>query len=117
MNVKIIVSAKKIIVAICNPSTCIYDNSKYLKSIVDTSVTECDEILIAADIVSTKKTNNIATKKTNTVATNVTSTATINFHSKKVRHCYISHTVLLVIISLLIIIFICYHHAKQKGTI
>ena len=25
-----------------NPSTCIRENSKYLKSITDTSVTECD---------------------------------------------------------------------------
>ena len=36
---------------------------------------ECDEIIIAMDIVSTKKTN--------TIETNVTSTSSINFHSKK----------------------------------
>ena len=47
----------------------------YLKSIVDTSVTECDEVIIILDIVSTKKTN--------TIATNVTNTASINCHSKK----------------------------------
>ena len=71
-------------------------------------MTECDEIIIGMDIVSTKKTNDIAT--------NVTSTASTNCHSKKVRDCYILHIVLLVIILLLIIIIIC-HYAKQKGII
>ena len=47
---------------IWNPSACICENSKYLKSITDTSVTECDEIIIVMDIVSTKKANNIAQK-------------------------------------------------------
>ena len=47
-----------------NPSTCICQNSKYLKSIADTSVTECDEIIFVMD--------NVSTKKTNTIATNVT---------------------------------------------
>ena len=68
-----------------NPGTYICENSKYLKSTADTSVTECDEIIIVMNIVSTKDTNTIATKKTNTIATNVTSTASINCHSKKVR--------------------------------
>ena len=80
-------------------------------------MTECDEVIIVMGIGSTKKTNSIATKKTNTVATNITSTASINYHSKKLRDCYILHTVLLVIILLLISIFICYYYAKQKGTI
>ena len=57
-----------------NPSTCICENSKYLKSIADTSVIECDEIITAMGIVSTKKTN--------AIATNVTSTASVNCHSK-----------------------------------
>ena len=35
--------------------------------------------------------------------------------SLKVRDCYISHTVLLVIKLLLIIIIICYYYANQKG--
>ena len=39
-----------------NPTTCIWENSKYLKSITDTSVTECVEIIIAMDTLSTKKT-------------------------------------------------------------
>ena len=92
-----------------NPSTCTCENSKYLKSAADISVTECDEIVIVRD--------NLSTKKANTIVTNVTSTASINFHSKKVRDCYILHKVLLVIILLLIITIICYHYAKQKGII
>ena len=70
---------------------------------------DCDEIIFVMDIASTKNTN--------TIATNVTSTASINSHSKKVRYCYIFHTVLLAIILLLIITIICYHYAKQKDTI
>ena len=90
-----------------NPSTC---NSKYLKSIADTSVIASDEITSVVDIVSTKMTN--------TIATNVS----INSNHKKVRckiDCYILHTVLLAIIFLLIITIICYyylkHRSKQKG--
>ena len=60
-----------------NPSTCICENSKYLKSTADTTVTECDEIIIVMD--------NLSTKRTNTIATNVTSTASINWQSKIVR--------------------------------
>ena len=90
-----------------NPSTCICQNSKFLRSVADSSVTECDEIVIAMDIVSTKKTN--------TIATNITNTASINCHCKKVRDCYILHTVLLVTILPLIITIICYHYAKQKS--
>ena len=75
-----------------NPSTCICENSKYLKSIADTSVIKCDEIITVMDVA--------LTKKTNTMATNVTSTPSINCHSKTVRDYYILHTVLLAIISL-----------------
>ena len=81
-----------------NPSTCIYENSKYLKSFTDTSVTKCDEIVIVLD--------SSPTKKTNTIAKNATTIASINVHSKKVRDCYILHTVLLAIILLLIITII-----------
>ena len=69
-------------------------------------MTECDEIVIIID--------NISTTTKNTIATNVTSTASINYHDKKVTDCYILHTVLLVIILLLIITIICYRYAKQK---
>ena len=92
-----------------NPKTCICENSKYLKRVADTSVTECDGIVIARDIVSTKKTN--------IIATNVTSTVLINCHSKKVKDCYIFHKVLLVIILLLVITVICYHYAKKRYNI
>ena len=77
-----------------NPSAWICENSKYLKGVADTSVTECDEIVIVMNNLSTKRTNTIRTKKTNTIIINVTSTALINWHSKKVRDCYNSHTVL-----------------------
>ena len=40
---------------------CICENSKYIKSIADTSVTECDEIIIVMDTIATRKTNAIAT--------------------------------------------------------
>ena len=44
-----------------DPSTCICENSKYLKSVADTSVTKCDEIVIVMmDIVLTEKTSTIA---------------------------------------------------------
>ena len=82
-----------------NPSTCICENSKYLKSIPDNFVIECDKIISVMEIVSTKKTNNIASKVT-----------------KRYRFdCYILHTVLLVIILLLIINIICYHFAKHRS--
>ena len=77
-----------------NPSTCTCENSKYLKSIADTSVIKFDEIISVMTIVSTKMTN--------TIAINVTK----NCHGKKVRDCYILHTVLLAIILLLIITII-----------
>ena len=38
--------------------------------------------------------DNVSTKKTNTIAINVTSTASINCHCKKVKDCYILHTVI-----------------------
>ena len=81
-------------------------NSKYLKSIADTSVIECDEIILVTDIASTKMTN--------TIATNVTK----NYHDKKARYkfdCYILYTILLLIILLLIITIICYHYAKHRS--
>ena len=87
-----------------NPSIIISEISKCLKSIADNSVTECDEIIIARDIVATKKKN-------------TSSTALINYHSRKVRDCYIFHAVLLVIILLLKNIIICCYYAKQKSAI
>ena len=98
-----------------NPSTCICENGNCLKSIVNTSVAESDEIIIVMDIESTKKANTIKAKKTNTITTNVTSIASINCHSKNVRDYHSLHAVSLVIILLLIIIIICYYCPKQKG--
>ena len=67
-----------------NPTTCTSENDKYFKSVAETSVITCDEIISVMDIVSTM---------TNTIATNVS----INSDSKKVRYkidCYILHTML-----------------------
>ena len=89
-----------------NPAPCTCENSKYLKSVTDTSVTKCDEIVIVM--------NNLSTKKTNNITTNVTNTASINCHSKKVRDFYILHKVLLAIILILIFTIVCYHYANQK---
>ena len=46
-----------------NPSTCICENGKYFKSVVDDSKIACDEIklLLFMDIVSRKMTNTIST--------------------------------------------------------
>ena len=87
-----------------NPSAWICENSKYIKSITHTSLTESEEIIIVM--------NNVWTKKT--IVTNVTSTALINCHSIKVTDCYILLIVLLEIILLLIIAIICYHNSKRK---
>ena len=65
---------------------------------------ECKWISMSMDIVLTKKRNTIATKKAN-----VTSTASISCYSKKVRDCYILHTVLLVILLLCIKNRTCYY--------
>ena len=80
-----------------------YENTKYLERIVDTSRIRCDEIKSAMDIASVKIKN--------TTATNVTR----NCHSKKLRNWYILHTVLLVIILLLMITIICYRYAKYRS--
>ena len=71
MKVKNIISIKKIIVGI----QCICENSKYLKSVVDTSMTKSDEIVIVL--------NNWSTKKANTITADITSTALINWYAKK----------------------------------
>ena len=92
-----------------NPSTCICENSKYLKSFADTSVIKCDEIVIVI--------NNLSTKKINTITTNVTSTALINWHSKKVRESYILHTVFLITVTLLIAVSICCYLIKYQTNI
>ena len=61
-----------------NPSTCICENIRYLKSIVDDSVIVWNEMINVADSVSANVTN--------TISANVTSTVSINSDDKKV--CY-----------------------------
>ena len=90
-------------------STCIFENSKYLKSIADDSVNLCDEIINFTDSVSTNLTN--------AVPTDVTSTISVNCDDKKVRYkidCYI-HTISLIINSLLLLLVVisvgcCYYY-------
>ena len=61
-----------------------------------------DEIISFMDIVSTKMAK--------TIATNVS----MNCNTKKIRDCYILHTVLLVIKLLLIITIICYYDTQHN---
>ena len=79
-----------------SPSAGICENSKYLKSIGYNLGTECAAVVITRNNLSTKKITSIAAKKTN---------ASINYHQKKVRYCYILHTILLVFILVILIIF------------
>ena len=92
------------------PITCICENSKYLKCIVDDLVIVCDENINVMDSVSTNMTNKLST--------NVASTVSIKFDGKKVRYkmdYYILHKALLVIILLLIIAITCYHYTKHRS--
>ena len=108
VDVKLLFSAKKIIVRILTHAFVrISIKSKYLKIIADTIVTGCDEIITFMD--------RLLTKNTNTIATNVTSTVSINWHSKKVRDCFILRTVSVAII--LIITITCCYYSEQKGII
>ena len=94
-NLKIIVSAKEIVIGILAHAL--------VRIVSDTSVIMCDEIISVMDIVSAKMKNTIATD------------VSINSNDKKVRSCYILHTVLLVIILLLIMTAICYHYVKHRS--
>ena len=85
-----------------NPSTCICENGKYLKSVTDDLKIVCNEII------------NI----TGSVSTNFSSTILTNFHNKKVRYklgCYFLYKVLLVIILLFILAIICYYYSKHRS--
>ena len=61
-----------------NPSTCICENSMYLKSFADDSAIVCDEIISA--------TGTILRNLANTISTNVKSTVSINSDDKKLRY-------------------------------
>ena len=96
----------------------ICETGKYLKSIIDSSVILCDEILNTTDSVSTNVTKTISTSMLDTISTNVASTVSINSGDKKVRYkidCYILHTVLLLIILIFIIAIISYRYAKYRS--
>ena len=101
-----------------NLRSCICEKDKYLKSIADTPVTECDKIINAKDNVLTNIANTIRIDMTNIISTNVASTVSRRSDDKKVRYkmeCYIFHSVLLFIILLFTIIIIWYHHAKYRS--
>ena len=88
-----------------NPSICFCENDKYLKSIADTSVIMCDEVISVIDIVSTKMTKYYSKN------------VSINPDCRKVRYkfdCYILHAVLLATILLLMITLVWYHYAMHK---
>ena len=67
----------------CNPSTCIYAYDKLLKSISDTLIRVCDEIINATDSVSTNVTNTISTNMTNTI---INKCSTKNYFNKNQNH-------------------------------
>ena len=93
-----------------NPGSCICENGKYLKSIADTSIIKCNEIINVMD--------SLSTNVTNTVPITVTSTVSISSNDKKVRYkmdYYILHTVLIVVILLFIIANIYYYYAKHRS--
>ena len=107
MNVKIIISVKKIIAGIlAHVFLRMVSISKVLSTLEWLSVIKLYLLWTLCQL-----------KKTITVATNVTSSPSINYHSKKVGGCYILHTIFLAIILLLVITIICYHHAKQEGIV
>ena len=73
-----------------------------------------DEIANYSDSVSTNMPANVMC----TVSTSVKKTVSTSFYNKAVRYkinCYIMHTVLLVVILLFIIVFTCYHFAKNRS--
>ena len=93
-----------------HPSTCICENSRYLKSV------DGDLVIVSNKIVNVA--NSVSTNITNTVPTNVTRTVSINSDYKKVRYkmdYYILHTFLLVTILLFIMAHICYHYIKYRS--
>ena len=61
-----------------NPTTCICEGSRYLKSIDNDSVIVCDEFINAME--------SLSTIVTNTIAINVMTTISINSDNKKVRY-------------------------------
>ena len=88
------------------PSTCICENSKRLKYIVDDSVIACDEIIYVTGI-------DCISKYDKYYITNYAN----KLRYKKIRYkmdCYILHTVLLVTIVLFIIAIICCYYVKHR---
>ena len=86
-----------------SPTACSCENGEYWARTTYNLLLTSNDVINDADSVSTN------------VSTNVTSVESIKFHNKKIgykRNCCILSRVLLVIISLFIIIIICYPFAK-----
>ena len=96
-----------------NPSTCICENSRYLKSTGDDSVSVCDEIINIS--------NSVSTALKNTIPTNVTNTVSIKSDVKKVAleksNC-LTYTISLVIIMCLLFVVVTFNNCYtiMKGT-
>ena len=88
-----------------NPSTCICENSRYLKSTGDDSVSVCDEIINIS--------NSVSTALKNTIPTNVTNTVSIKPDIKKVAleksNC-LTYTISLVIIMCLLFVVVTFNN-------
>ena len=88
-----------------NPSTCICENSRYLKSTGDDSVSVCDEIINIS--------NSVSTALKNTIPTNVTNTVSIKSDIKKVAleksNC-LTYTISLVIIMCLLFVVVTFNN-------
>ena len=103
-----------------NPNICICKDGKYLTSTAHTLVNVCnktdDNDTDDKDHVSANVINTIPTNMANTISSNVSGTTSANSDCKKIRYkvsCYISHTVLLLILLLFLVTIISYHYAKH----
>ena len=94
---------------IWNPATCTYENGEFAVSTIDDSVITCDEIINAA--------NSVSTNVSCSVPINAVNTASVSFNDEKVRYkvdCCILHTFLLVVIVLFIFAINCCHYTKHR---
>ena len=79
-----------------NPSTCISENRRYLKSIVHNSVIVCDKIMNGTNNASTNVTNTISVNVTSNVPTNVIDTLATNVMSSYfVKKCTVLYCIFL----------------------
>ena len=91
----------------CKSTTCICENIKLMKSIVDNLKMVWDEVIYVVDMVSANVTK--------TIPINVISTVSINCHNKKVRY-KMDYALLELLMNkvLFIVTFICRYHTKIR---